>query len=191
VAPRDHAYPENTKPTVFAFSKALSYPAEDELATGVSAITTADIRWRRCDIKAIALLANVILRQEAVELGAAEAILLHDEHMTEGAASNIFVVKDDTIYTPPKNEQILPGITRDLVVELANANGIDCKETSVPVELLRNADEVWLTSSMKEILPIVQIDNEKVGAGKPGPMHKIIFALYQTYKENFRNGKVQ
>lgn len=191
VAPRDHAYPANAKPTVFAYSKALAYPNEAELSKGVSAITTADIRWRRCDIKAIALLANVILRQQAVEQGTAEAILVHEGHITEGAASNIFVVKDDVVYTPPKNEQILPGITRDLAVELANANAIECRETSITVELLRSADEVWLTSSTKELLPIVKIDNVDVGNGKPGPMHKRMLNLYQAYKEDFRNGKVQ
>lgn len=191
VAPRDHAFPEDTKPTVFAYSKALGYPSDAELTNGVSAITTADIRWRRCDIKSIALLGNVILRQQAVEQGAAEAILLHDNHVTEGAASNIFVVKDNTLYTPPKNEQILPGITRDLVVELANANKIICKEASVPINLLREADEVWLTSSTKEVLPIVRIDDVDVGDGKPGPMHKHMTSLYRSYKEDFRNGKVQ
>jgi len=191
VAPRDHAYPANTKPTVFAYSKALIYPSKAELTEGVSAITTADIRWRRCDIKAIALLGNVIMRQQAVEQGAAEAILLHGDHMTEGAASNIFVVKDSVLYTPPKNEQILPGITRDLVVELANANAIECREASVPIKLLRGADEVWLTSSTKEVLPIVRIDNADVGNGKPGPMHQRMLELYQAYKDDFRNGKVQ
>jgi len=191
VAPRDHAYPDNTKPTVFAYSKALSYPGKAELTKGVSAITTADIRWRRCDIKSIALLGNVILRQQAVEQGAAEAILLRDDHVTEGAASNIFVVKDGVLYTPPKNEQILPGVTRDLVVELANTNAIDCREASVSLELLCSADEVWLTSSTKELLPIVQIDNTEVGNGKPGPMHKRMFDLYQAYKKDFRSGKVQ
>ncbi len=191
VAPRDHAYPNNTTPTVFAYSKALGYPNGAELTNGVSAITTADIRWQRCDIKAIALLGNVILRQQAVEQGAAEAILLHNNHVTEGAASNIFVVKDNKLYTPPKNEQILPGITRDLVVELANANNIECKEASVPVDLLRSADEVWLTSSTKEVLPIVRIDSVDVGNGKPGPMHKQMADLYQAYKVDFRNGKVQ
>lgn len=191
VAPRDHAYPNNTTPTVFAYSKAVGYPNEAELTNGVSAITTADIRWQRCDIKAIALLGNVILRQQAVEQGAAEAILLHNNHVTEGAASNIFVVKDNKLYTPPKNEQILPGITRDLVVELANANNIECKEASVPVDLLRSADEVWLTSSTKEVLPIVRIDSVDVGNGKPGPMHKQMADLYQAYKADFRNGKVQ
>lgn len=191
VAPRDHAFPENTKPTVFAYSKALAYADEAEMTNGVSAITTADIRWRRCDIKSIALLGNVILRQQAVEQGAAEAILLHDNHVTEGAASNIFVVKDNTLYTPPKNEQILPGITRDLVVELANANNIHCKEVSVSVDLLRCADEVWLTSSTKEVLPIVRIDNVAVSNGSPGPMHEQMTGLYQSYKKDFRNGKVQ
>lgn len=191
VAPRDHAFPDSTTPTVFAYSKPLGCPSDAELTAGVSAITSADIRWQRCDIKSIALLGNVILRQQAVAQGATEAILLRDGYMTEGAASNIFIVKNGTLFTPPKNEQILPGITRDLVVELAHANDIECNETSVSVDMLRSADEVWLTSSTKEVLPIVRLDNVDVGDGKPGAMHKIIYNLYQAYKEDFRNGNVQ
>ncbi|KPK12644.1 MAG: cytochrome C [Acidithiobacillales bacterium SG8_45] len=190
-APRDHAFPADTTPTVFAYSKPMVYPGTAETAKGVAAITTADIRWRRCDIKAIALLANVVLRQQAIAQGKAEAILVHNGQVTEGAASNIFVVKDDVLYTAPKGEQILPGITRDLVVELAEKNNIDCREVAVSEQQLREADEVWLTSSMKEILPIVEIDGMMVGNGKRGPMHQRVFELYQSYKDAFRAGTVE
>lgn len=189
-APRDHAFPENVTPTVFAYSKPMHYPGKNEVENGVAAVTTADIRWRRCDIKAIALLANVVLRQQAVEQGKAEAILIHGQQVTEGAASNIFIVKDNVIYTPPKGQQILPGITRDLVVELANNNGIDCREAAISEQQLREADEVWMTSSMREILPIVEIDGIKVGNGDRGPMHERLYALYQAYKDAFRDGQV-
>jgi D-alanine transaminase len=190
VAPRDHAFPENTEPTCFAYGKALVFPDTKVQSRGVSAITTQDIRWLRCDIKSIALLANVILRQSAVENGAAEAILLRDESLTEGAASNIFIVKNECIITPPKSELILPGITRDLVVELAHENNLCMEERAVSVEELATADEVWMTSSTKEILPIVSINNKPVGAGKPGAMHKRMLAIYQDYINRFRKGEV-
>lgn len=189
-APRDHVFPAKAKPTTFAYSKAIRYPDKSELATGVKAVTTEDIRWLRCDIKSIALLANVIMRQNAMEKGAAEAILLRGEHLTEGAASNIFIVKDDCIVTTPKSELILPGITRDLVVELARANNICIEERSISTAELMSAKEVWMTSSTKEILPIVKIDTTRIGNGTPGPMHSRMFDIYQDYKQRFRAGQV-
>jgi D-alanine transaminase len=119
VAPRDHAFPPNPVPTVFAYAQPLKYPPAEQLSQGVTAVTTADIRWQRCDIKAIALLANALLRQQAIEQGAVEAILVRDGVVTEGAASNIFIVSGDRLVTPPKGPYILPGITRDLVVDRA------------------------------------------------------------------------
>jgi D-alanine transaminase len=191
VAPRDHAFPPNITPTVFAYAQPLKYPPVEQLTQGVTAVTTADIRWQRCDIKAIALLANALLRQQAIEQGAVEAILVRDNVVTEGAASNIFIVSGDHLVTPPKGPYILPGITRDLVVEIARANKIACEEKPVGIEALRTADEVWLTSSTKEILPITRIDGHPVGAGKPGPMHARMFALYKEYKQAFIQGKVE
>jgi D-alanine transaminase len=191
VAPRDHAFPPNAVPTVFAYAQSLKYPPAEQLTQGVTAVTTADIRWQRCDIKAIALLANALLRQQAIEQGAVEAILVRDGVVTEGAASNIFVVKNGRLVTPPKGPFILPGITRDLVVEIARANGVSCDELPVKIETLSSADEVWLTSSTKEILPITRIDGRPVGAGKPGPMHARMFALYKEYKQAFIQGKVE
>lgn len=189
-APRDHAFPAEVQATVFAYSKAQKPPSLQELNEGVRAIVADDIRWDRCDIKAIALLANVILRQQAVEQGAAETILVHDGELTEGAASNIFVVQDGVLVTPPKSRQILPGITRDLLVELAGQHGIPYEERAVAREELFAADEVWMTSSTKEILPIVRIDDHVVGAGKPGPLFHHCYALYQDYKTAFRAGEV-
>ncbi|MHB8535779.1 MAG: D-amino acid aminotransferase [Sulfuricaulis sp.] len=189
VAARDHAFPQNVTPTVFAYAQPLKYAAPEQLTQGVAAVTTEDIRWQRCDIKAIALLANALLRQQAIEQGAVEAILVRDGVVTEGAASNIFIVKNNRLLTAPKGPYILPGITRDLVVEIANAKKIACDELPVSIEALRAADEVWLTSSTKEILPITRIDGTPVGDGKPGPMHARMFALYREYKQAFIQGK--
>jgi D-alanine transaminase len=190
VAPRDHAFPPNITPTVFAYAQPLKYSPPEQLAQGVAAVTTEDIRWQCCDIKAIALLANALLRQQAIDQGAAEAILVRDGVVTEGAASNIFVVKNSRLVTAPKGPFILPGITRDLVVEIAHAKNIVCDELPVTIEMLRSADEVWLTSSTKEILPITRIDGRAVGNGKPGPMHARVFALYKEYKQAFIQGRV-
>jgi len=191
VAERDHSYPENVSPTVFAYAQIMRYPDAATIAKGVSAITLEDIRWQRCDIKAVALLANVMMRQKAVESGSAESILIRDGLLTEGAASNIFIVKDGRLQTPPRNAYILPGITRDLIVELAEANGIQCLQIELTESELMGADEVWMTSSTKEILPVTQLNHKPVGSGIPGPMHAKLYAIYQDYKEAFRQGKVR
>ncbi|MBI3575136.1 MAG: D-amino acid aminotransferase [Gammaproteobacteria bacterium] len=189
-APRDHAFPPNLAPTVFAYAAPLKYPPVEEVERGIAAITAPDIRWLRCDIKAIALLPNAMLRSQALDQGAAEAILLRDGCMTEGAASNIFVVRSGRLVTPPKGPLILPGVTRDLVLELARAHGVPCAEAAVSEVALRAADEVWMTSSTKEILPITRLDGKPVGSGKPGPLHARLLALYKDYKRDFCAGKV-
>ncbi|MDH4133720.1 MAG: D-amino acid aminotransferase, partial [Gammaproteobacteria bacterium] len=187
-APRDHAFPAETKPTVFAYAQPLKYPEPAQRAAGVAAITVPDIRWQRCDIKAIALLPNVLMRQQATEAGAAEAILLRDGLVTEGSASNIFLGFGNTLVTPPKGPYILPGVTRDLVVELAHAHGIDCEERDVSENEMRNADELMLSSSTKELLAITTLDGRAVGSGKPGALLTRLYALYQDYKRDFRAG---
>lgn len=190
-AERDHAFPKQITPTVFAYSQPLKYPEPAQLAAGVAAITVPDIRWQRCDIKAIALLPNVLMRQQAIEQGAAEAILLRDGCMTEGSASNIFLVLKGTLVTPPKGPFILPGVTRDLALELARAHGLACEERAVTESELRSADELMLSSSTKELLPITRLDGRPVGSGKPGPLHARLHALYQDYIRDFRAGKVE
>jgi len=187
-APRDHAFPADTRPTVFAYSAPLKYPDTTQLTNGVTAITIPDVRWRRCDIKSIALLPNVLARQQASAAGAAEAILIRDGIMTEGSASNIFAVANGTLVTPPKGPYILPGVTRDLVLELARANGMPCAERELPEAEMRAADELMLSSSTKELLAITMLDDQVIGNGKPGPVHKRLHALYQDYKRDFRAG---
>jgi len=189
-APRDHAFPADVHPTVFAYAQPTKPVAAEVLAQGIAAVTVADIRWMRCDIKAIALLANAMLRQQAADRGAVEALLIRDGMITEGAASNIFVVRNGALYTAPNGPFILPGITRDLVLELAKANGIPAHEQSLPESALFDADEVWITSSMREILPVTRLNDRVVGNGKPGPWHARMYALYQNYKRAFCEGEV-
>jgi D-alanine transaminase len=184
VARRDHAFPQPAvAPTVFMMSSPLSPPAAALLASGVSAVTATDNRWLRCDIKAISLLPNVMLRQLAVDAGCAETILIRDDQfMTEGAASNIFVVKNGTLLAPPKDNLMLPGITYDVVLELAAANQIPFQVRRIARQEIFTADELLLTSSTKEVLPITRVDGQAVGNGKPGPMFARLNTLYQNFK---------
>ncbi|NOX77145.1 MAG: D-amino acid aminotransferase [Gammaproteobacteria bacterium] len=185
-AERDHAMPLNTVPTVFAMSKPL-HPVNQHIREhGVVAITLDDIRWQRCHIKAISLLPNILLRQEALDQGAAEAILIRDGLANEGAASNLFIVIDGELITPPTGPFLLPGITRDLILELARTNGIVHRERNIRRDELQRADEIWLTSSTKEILPVTMLDNTSVASGKPGPLFQRMLALYQNYKQQLR-----
>ena len=186
VAPRDHAFPKGAKPTVFMMSNPLTTPPQNQRDQGVAAITAADNRWLRCNIKSVSLLANCLLRQAAVDGNAAEVVLLRDGMLTEGSASNIFVVKGGVIITPPKTNFILPGITYDVVIELARANRLPLEIRQVKEAEVRDADELWLTSSTKEVLSISTLDGKPVGhgksAGKPGPVAARMYQLYQDYK---------
>jgi D-alanine transaminase len=149
---------------------------------GVSAVSAVDNRWDRCDIKAISLLPNVLLRQAAVDAGATETVMFRNGILTEGAASNIFAVENGVILAPPKDHHMLPGITYDLVLELAAANGIVVDIGKFDEARIRQADELWLTSSTKEVLAITQLDGQPVGNGKPGTLFWRMHALYQDYK---------
>ncbi len=131
----------------------------------------------------------MLLRQQALARGAVEAILIRDGFLTEGAASNIFVVRAGRLLTPPRGPFILPGITRDLILELAHAHGVGCAETAVSEAELMSADELWMTSSTKEILPITRLNDRPVGDGKPGPLQARFRQLYEDYKRAFRAGK--
>ena len=190
VAPRDHAFPKGVKPTVFMMSTPLKVTDQATFEKGIAAITLDDIRWLHCNVKAIALLPNILMRQTAIDEGAQEAILVRDGEVTEGAASNVFIVRNGVIKTPPKSARLLPGVTRDLVVELAQKQGLLCEESNFSRPELQAADEIWMTSSTKEILPIVEVDGLKIGDGKPGPMQAKMSAIYQDYKDSFRKGEV-
>ncbi|MDQ7072705.1 MAG: D-amino-acid transaminase [Gammaproteobacteria bacterium] len=182
VAPRDHVFPEGVTPTAFAMSNTLTPVPEKYKTAGAAAITTADIRWQNCNIKAITLLPNSMLKQQALEAGALEALLIRDGFLTEGAASNAFVVVDGIIYTAPKDEKVLPGITREVVIEIAKANTMPLIEKAVTEAQLKQADEIWVSSSTKEVVPITVLDGEPVGEGIPGPIWQRMDALYQQYK---------
>ena len=191
VAPkRDHRFPADVIPTVFAMSNPLAPVSRDALHAGTTAITLDDIRWRVCNVKATALLANTLLRQQASDRDAGEAILLRDGLVTEGSASNVFIVTDDMIITPPTSPLLLPGITRDLVLELARAHDIVKAERNISERELRQADEIWITSSTREIVPVLKLDGQPVGNGQPGPIWQKMIDIYQNYKQQLRDGKV-
>jgi D-alanine transaminase len=185
VAKRDSAFPSPAvPPTVFLMSYPLNTPSPMLLQNGISAITAPDNRWLRCDIKAISLLPNVLLRQMAIDAGCAETIMLRDnEFLTEGSSSNIFVVKNGVLLAPPKNNLMLPGITYEVVLELALANDIPHEIRTVLAGELFDADELLLTSSTKEVLAITQLDGKAIGTGKPGAMFAKLHDLYQKFKQ--------
>jgi len=195
VAPRDHAFPKGAKPTVFIMSNPLTTPPQEQRERGVAAVSAADNRWLRCDIKSVSLLANCLLRQVAVDASAAEVVLLRDGRLTEGSASNIFLVRNGVIITPPKTNFILPGITYDVVIELARANRLPLEIRQVSEAEVRDADELWLTSSTKEVLSISTLDGIPVGhgsaAGKPGPVAAQMHQLYQDYKRTVMRAPVK
>ena len=181
-ATRAHAFPADTPPTVVGMCNALPMPGEAALRDGVGAISRPDIRWARCDIKSIALLPNVLAIQSAREQNCNEVILHRDGRVTEGGSSNVFAVLGTTVITPSKGPDILPGITRDILLELLRANKISVQERRLTLTELRSAEEIWLTSSTREVLPVTKLDGEPVGGRKPGPVWKKAYALFQDYK---------
>jgi len=183
VAPkRDHAFPDNIQPTIFAMCNNIMPFAG--LETGVKAITLDDSRWKFCNIKAIALLAHLLLRQEAVEHDCAETILIKDGVVTEGAASNVFAVIDGVLVTPLKDNRILAGITRDVILELAEKNNIPFREDNISAAELKTATEIWVTSSTREIIPVVELDGNPVADGKVGAVWHTMNTIFQAYKQS-------
>ncbi len=187
--PRDHAFPAAIRPTVFLMPLELPAPAAALIEHGVAAITAEDTRWSRCDIKATSLLANVLLRQLSVDAGCAETLLIRDGRVMEGSASSVFLVRDGVLLAPPKTPLILPGITCDVVLELAAAAHIPTAIRALSEAELRAADEVWITSSTKEVLAVTRLDGKPVGNGEPGPIYRRMIALYQAYKHTVMRGK--
>jgi D-alanine transaminase len=184
VARRDHPFPNPpVPPTVFVMSSPLTHPSAEQVTQGVACITVQDNRWLRCDIKAISLLPNVLMRQASVDAGCGEAILIRDDSfLTEGSASNIFLVKDGVLLAPPKDHLMLPGITYDVMLELAASHGIPSQVRKIMKEELFSADELLLTSSTREVMAITSVDGRPIGNGKPGPIFEQLYGLYQTFK---------
>jgi len=189
VAPRNHLFPKGLAPTVFIMSDALVTPDSALVEAGAPAVVIEDFRWLRCDIKSVSLLGNCMLRTLAANQGGVEAILVRDGFLTEASASNVFIVRNGVVLAPPKSHLMLPGITYNVVLEILLANHIVHEVRPVTEAELRTADEVWCTSSSKEVLAITTLDGVPVGhgaaAGVPGPAFAHAYALYQQFKARF------
>ena len=182
VAKRDHAFPKNVKPTVFGMSSLLSTPPAEVVDRGIHAITTVDFRWLKCDVKSTSLLGNCLLRQAAADADAIEVVMFRDGFLTEGSSSNVFIVKNGVILATPKNNLVLPGITYDVVIELAKAHGLPLEVRPISEAEVRDADEIWVTSSTKEVLAVTSLNESAVKTGKPGPVFRRMHELYQDFK---------
>jgi len=175
VAPRTHHFPpQPVTPTVYAFARAFRRPPRERWEQGFSAISHPDRRWARCDLKTVGLLPNVLAQQAAVEAGVQDAILVKDGMALEGAHNNLFAVFGETVATHPASNQILNGITREYVLELARGMGYRVEERPVPVEQLRFASELFFTGTTTEVRPTVEVDGWKIGDGKVGPVTRAI-----------------
>ena len=179
---RDHGFPGAATATVFAMCSSMDPMRPEIRRDGAAAMVTDDTRWQRCDIKATSLLPNVLTRQLAEESGCIEAIMVRDGLVTEGAASTVFIVSEGVVVTPPNGPGILPGTTRDLVLELADSADLPTRIAPVTEAQLRSADEIWLTSATREVVPVSRLDGAAVGAGRPGPVWQRMVELYQGYK---------
>ena len=186
---RFHAFPKNVNPTVFAFTFEIAPPpvADKALAHGYHVATAKDLRWRRCHIKSTALLGNVLHFQQGYESNCDETILYNSNNeLTEASACNAFIVKDGVVITPPLDNQLLPGITRHIVLDILRKDGaIKVEERVVTMDEVNNADEVWITSSSKEIAPVTQIDGVPVGDGQVGDVWLAAQTLYSANKFSY------
>ena len=179
---RNHAPLPEIERTVFAFCAPLPLPAAQTLERGLACITAADTRWARCDIKSVALLANVLLRQLAVDANAAETILLREGELTEASSSAVHVVIGGEVRTPPPSNRLLPGTTRGVLEELAQRAGVPCRHVRVRERELREAQEVFLSAATRELVPVTQLDARSVGTGAPGPVWRALYDEFQRYK---------
>jgi D-alanine transaminase len=186
---RDHAVPDGIDPTVFGMASRIA--DTDSWDSGVTAITLPDLRWARCDIKSTALLANVLARQQAVEAGADDAILIRDGYVTEASVSSVIIVEGGVLVTRNNGPELLPGTTRQLVLTLATEAGLSCREEAISEERLRTADELWLMSAGRGVVPVTHLDGSPVGDGKPGPVWNRVKGLISNYIDNAGSGIVE
>lgn len=178
VAPREHSFPSDILPTVVLTIRKFHPLAPEVRRAGVSACTREDLRWGRCDIKSVNLLANVLAREEAKKAGVFETILVRDGFVMEGALSNVMAVQGGVVMTAPEGPRILSGVTRTVVLELAKKDDIEIEEQFIPVDLLYGADEVFLTGTTLEVLGVIRIDGKTIGSGQPGPITKTLAARW-------------
>jgi D-alanine transaminase len=181
-AKRDHAFPQGVPPTVFLMSNPLVVPSREQVERGVAVVTAQDNRWLRCDLKTTSLLGNVLMRQFAVDRGAIETVMFRDGHLTEASASNVLIVHDGVVIAPPKDNLILPGITYDAALEIARGAGVPLDVRAVTHAEALGADEMWLSSSTKEVLAVTTVDGRPFGGGKPGSVFRRIWQAFQEAK---------
>jgi D-alanine transaminase len=179
---RTHAPLPDIPRTVFAFCAPLPVITPQQLESGLACVTATDTRWARCDVKSVALLANVLLRQESVDAGAAETILLRDGELTEASASAVHVVIGRELLTPPNSRRILPGTTRSVVEEMAGRAALAWRVAPVTEAQLRAADEIWISAATREVQAVTRLDGRPVGSGRPGPLWRAVYAELQRYK---------
>ncbi len=185
---RDLTIKPEYKATVFAMVIHTTPVPMETLEKGLRTVTVEDFRWHACNIKSTSLLANVMLRHQASEAEVSDAILVRPGgEVTEGTASNIFIVKQGVIVTPPKSNHLLPGITRDLVLDLAEQNGLSCEVRNINQDELESADEIWMTGSIREIAPVLELNGKVVADGQPGPVWRKMIAIYLQHKQELRN----
>jgi D-alanine transaminase len=182
VAKRDHAFPAGVRPTVFMMSNPLVVPTREQVERGVAVVTAEDNRWHRCDLKTTSLLGNVLMRQLAADANAVETIMFRDGFLTEASASNVLIVCNGKVLAPPKDNLILPGITYDAALEITRAAGVPLEIRPVPKEEALGADEMWLSSSTREVLAVTTIDGRAFADGAPGPVFRRIHAAFQAAK---------
>jgi D-alanine transaminase len=186
-ARRSHAFPEGVRPTLFMLARPFPGPGEQNRKRGVSVVTAADLRWGYCEIKTIGLLPNVLAYQRARAEGCFEAVLVRDGVVTEGTHSSVFCVRDRVVYTHPI-DNILPSITRRYTIDALRSEGVAVEEVGVTVEEFKAADEVFLAGTTTEIMPVVEVDDEPVGSGKPGEVTGLAYELYRRDLEATRSG---
>ncbi len=180
-APRGHLWPKGLRPNCVVTVRPFAIDLERERREGVKVVLAPDLRWGRCDIKSLNLLPNVLARNEAREKGAFEAVFVdRDGRVTEATTSNVFVVENGALLTPPLRPNLLPGVTRSIVLELARSEGVPLREAETTREALLAADEVLLSSTTVEVLPVVKIGDRPVGDGGPGPVHARLFAAFRA-----------
>ena len=183
VAKRDHSFPHGVAPTVFMMSNPLVLPTREQVEGGVAVITAQDNRWLRCDLKTTSLVGNVLMRQLAVDHDAVETVMFRDGRLTEASASNVLIVRDGTIIAPPKDNLILPGITYDATLEIAHDAGVALDVRAVTHAETLGADEMWLSSSTKEVLAVTRVDDKPFAGGAPGPVFRRVWAAFQERKK--------
>lgn len=183
-AVRQQKPPPGLTPTVFMMTNPRPEVAAEKLRDGIAAVTMEDFRWRRCDIKSVSLLASVLIADQANAEGGEEAVLLRDGMLSEGSSSNFIVVRGKTLSTPILDDRLLDGITCQVVLELAQQAGYQTRREEVAAAALQTADELWLTSSLREILPVTRLDNAPVGNGTPGPVFREVYATWRAHIKN-------